>query len=52
MSLKMIATIRIYLKDLNIVSTRALKAINYFGREEGLRFGANNTFKRISSLLW
>jgi biotin synthase len=41
LALKMIAATRIFLKDVNIASTTALQAINYFGREEGLRFGAN-----------
>jgi len=41
LSLKMIATARIFLKDVNIASTTALQAIKPFGREAGLSFGAN-----------
>jgi biotin synthase len=41
MSLKMIAVTRLVLKDVNIASTTALQALYPFGREEGLRFGAN-----------
>jgi len=41
LSLKMIATARLLLKDVNIASTTALQALYPFGREEGLRFGAN-----------
>ncbi|MBM2815049.1 MAG: Radical domain protein [Ignavibacteria bacterium] len=41
LSLKMIAVARIFLKDVNIASTTALQAMYPFGREEGLRYGAN-----------
>lgn len=41
LSLKMIAIARIFLKNVNIASTTALQALYPFGREEGLRFGAN-----------
>jgi biotin synthase len=41
LSLRMIATTRILLKDVNIAATTALQAISPFGREHGLRFGAN-----------
>ncbi len=41
LSLKMIAVTRLFLKDVNIASTTALQALYPFGREEGLRFGAN-----------
>lgn len=41
LALKMIATTRIFLKDVNIASTTALQAIKPFGREVGLSFGAN-----------
>ncbi|MFN3305825.1 MAG: [FeFe] hydrogenase H-cluster radical SAM maturase HydE [Candidatus Kapaibacteriota bacterium] len=41
LALKMIAATRLYLKDVNIASTTALDAIYPYGREEGLRFGAN-----------
>jgi len=41
LSLKMIAVTRIFLKEVNIASTTALQAINHFGREMGLKAGAN-----------
>ncbi len=41
LALKMIAVTRLFLKDVNIASTTALQALYPFGREEGLRFGAN-----------
>ncbi len=37
----MIAATRIVLEDVNIAATTALQAIHPFGREAGLRFGAN-----------
>jgi biotin synthase len=41
LSLKMIAIARLVLKDVNIAATTALQAISPFGREHGLRYGAN-----------
>ncbi len=41
LALKMIAVTRIYLKDVNIASTTALQALDPFGREMGLKAGAN-----------
>ena len=41
LSLKMIAAVRIYLKDVNIAATTALQALKYAGREMGLKVGAN-----------
>ena len=41
LSLNMIAAGRIFLKDINIASTTALQALNPFGREIGLQYGAN-----------
>lgn len=41
LALKMIAVVRLYLKDVNIASTTALQAMYPWGREEGLLFGAN-----------
>lgn len=41
LALKMIAVTRLYLKDVNIASTTALDALYSYGREEGLRYGAN-----------
>jgi biotin synthase len=41
LGLKMIAVTRIVLKDINIASATALQALEYTGREQGLRCGAN-----------
>ncbi|MGQ9819465.1 MAG: [FeFe] hydrogenase H-cluster radical SAM maturase HydE [Candidatus Kapaibacteriales bacterium] len=41
LALKMISVARIFLKNVNIASTTALQALYPFGREEGLRYGAN-----------
>jgi biotin synthase len=41
MTLKMIAVLRIMMKDINIASATALQAIDGFGRERALKFGAN-----------
>ncbi len=41
LSLLMIASARLYLKDVNIASTTALQALYPMGREMGLLFGAN-----------
>ncbi|MCF7919827.1 MAG: [FeFe] hydrogenase H-cluster radical SAM maturase HydE [Candidatus Cloacimonetes bacterium] len=41
MGIKMIALVRLYLKDVNIAATTALQAIDPFGREQGLKAGAN-----------
>lgn len=41
LSMKMIAAVRLVLKDVNIAATTALQAMNPIGREKGLRFGAN-----------
>lgn len=40
-TLKMIAVLRIMMKDINIASATALQAIDGFGRERALKFGAN-----------
>ncbi len=40
-TLRMIAVLRILLKDVNIASTTALQVLDKFGREKGLMFGAN-----------
>jgi biotin synthase len=40
-TLKTIAILRILLKDVNIASTTAMQALDRFGREKGLMFGAN-----------
>jgi len=41
MTLKMIAVLRIMMQDINIASATALQAIDGFGRERALKFGAN-----------
>ncbi|MCF8335144.1 MAG: [FeFe] hydrogenase H-cluster radical SAM maturase HydE [Bacteroidales bacterium] len=41
LTLKMIAILRIMMKDINIASTTALQAINPIGRERALKIGAN-----------
>lgn len=41
MAIKMIAVTRIFLKDVNIASTTALQALKPYGREMGLKAGAN-----------
>ncbi len=40
-TLRMIAVLRILLKDVNIASTTAMQALDRFGREKGFLFGAN-----------
>lgn len=41
LGLKMIAVTRVVLKDINIAAATALQALEYTGREQGLRCGAN-----------
>jgi biotin synthase len=41
LSLKMVAVLRIMMKDINIAATTALQAIDPVGREQALRVGAN-----------
>lgn len=41
LALKMISISRIVLKDINIASTTALQALDPFGREKGMKAGAN-----------
>ncbi|MDR0368948.1 MAG: [FeFe] hydrogenase H-cluster radical SAM maturase HydE [Bacteroidales bacterium] len=41
LTLKMIAVLRIMMKDINIVSTTAMQAIDKLGREKALTVGAN-----------
>ncbi|MDR2815369.1 MAG: [FeFe] hydrogenase H-cluster radical SAM maturase HydE [Proteiniphilum sp.] len=40
-TLRTIALLRILLKDVNIAATTAMQALDKFGREKGLMFGAN-----------
>jgi biotin synthase len=48
LTLKMIAVLRILMKDVNIASATALQAINPDGREEGIRCGANVIMPNIT----
>lgn len=48
LTLKMIAVLRIMMKDVNIASATALQAINPDGREEGIRCGANVIMPNIT----
>lgn len=48
LSLKMIALLRIMMKDINIASSTALQAINPYGREEGINVGANVVMPNIT----
>jgi biotin synthase len=41
LSVKMIAAVRLVLRDVNIASTTALQALVHDGRERGIAFGAN-----------
>jgi biotin synthase len=41
LSLKMLAVLRLLMPDINMASSTALQAIDPFGREKGLRAGAN-----------
>jgi biotin synthase len=48
LTLKMIAVLRILMKDINIASTTALQAIDKLGREKGLKVGANVIMPNIT----
>jgi len=48
LSLKMIALVRLHLKDINIAATTALQALDPQGREEGLKAGANVIMPNIT----
>jgi len=50
LALKMIACVRIYLKNINIAATTALQAIEYDGREQGLLAGANIIMPNITNI--
>ncbi len=47
-SLRMIALLRIMMKDINIAATTALKAIDPFGREKAIMAGANVIMPNIT----
>ena len=48
LTFKMIASLRILMKDINIASTTALQAIDPLGREKGLKAGANIIMPNIT----
>lgn len=48
LTLKMIAVIRIMMKDINIVAATALQAIDPIGREKAVRIGANILMPNIT----
>ena len=48
LTLKMIAIIRIMMKDINIVAATALQAIDAIGREKAVRIGANILMPNIT----
>jgi biotin synthase len=48
LTLKMIAVIRIMMKDINIVAATALQAIDPMGREKAIRIGANILMPNIT----
>jgi len=47
-TLKMIALIRIMMKDINIVAATALQAIDPVGREKAVKIGANIVMPNIT----
>ncbi|MDD3295984.1 MAG: [FeFe] hydrogenase H-cluster radical SAM maturase HydE [Candidatus Omnitrophica bacterium] len=48
LGLKMIASVRLQLKDVNIAATTALQALDRTGREKGLKAGANIIMPNIT----
>jgi biotin synthase len=48
LALKMIAILRIMMKDINMASTTALQAIDKIGREKAIRIGANIIMPNIT----
>lgn len=50
LTLKMIAILRIIMKDINIASSTALQAVDPHGREQGLRVGANVIMPNVTPL--
>ncbi len=52
LGLKMIALVRIVLKDVNIAATTALQALSPAGRELGLRAGANIIMPNVTDLAY
>lgn len=52
LSLKMIAILRILMKDINIAAPTALQAIDSLGREKGIKVGANVVMPNITPGLY
>jgi biotin synthase len=52
LAIKMIALTRLYLKDVNIAATTALQALKTFGREMGLKAGANIIMPNVTDTLY
>jgi len=52
LSLKMIAALRILMKDINIAAATALQAIDPLGREKGIKVGANIIMPNITPGLY
>ena len=50
LSLKMIAALRILMKDINIAATTAMQTLNPTGREKAIMFGANVIMPNITPL--
>jgi len=50
LTLKMIAVLRIVMKDINIASTTALQAIDKVGREKAIKVGANVIMPNITPI--
>jgi biotin synthase len=48
LTLKMIAVLRILMKDINIAATTALQAIDKLGREKAIKIGANVIMPNIT----
>jgi biotin synthase len=48
LSFKMIAILRILMKDINIAATTALQAIDQLGREKAIKIGANVIMPNIT----
>jgi len=48
LTLKMIAVLRIMMKDINIVAATALQAIDPLGREKAIKIGANIIMPNIT----
>lgn len=48
LALKMVATLRVYMKDINIAAATALQAIDKIGREKAIKVGANIIMPNIT----